>query len=145
MANRIASQMSTCAYDLQLLNGWWIATEAILAGRRLPDDLLDDFLLRLHNGTFVIASDVGTFTIDRLARPAAMDVLLLNGRNRKRCLPAIFERAGGMLRICYDLSGVQRPRQFAATTGTRLFLATYRLATEAVHYDTTGRPIALPR
>jgi len=33
---------------------------------------------------------------------------------------------------------------FAAATGTRLFLATYRLATEAVHYDTAGRPIALP-
>jgi len=64
----------------------------------------------VHNGTFVIASDVGTFTVDRLARPAAMDVLLLNGRHRPRFLPAIFERAVATLRICYDLSGGQRPR-----------------------------------
>jgi len=133
------------ADDLHMLNGWWIATEAMLAGRRLSDDLLDDFSLRLQNGTFVVASDIGTFTVDRLAQPAAMDVLLLNGRNRKRFVPAIFERSGGMLRICYDLSGVKRPRQFAAAAGSRLFLATYRLATEAVHDNTAGRPIALPR
>ena len=46
MANRIAFQRSTPVSDVHMLNGWWIATEAMLAGRRLPDDLLDDFLLR---------------------------------------------------------------------------------------------------
>jgi uncharacterized protein (TIGR03067 family) len=90
--------------------------------------VLAELTLRVQCGRFVLGCDEGTIAIDRQVHPAAMDVVATHGPNRGRYVPAIFEHAGGMLRICYDLSGRQRPGEFKAPLGTRRFLATYRRA-----------------
>jgi uncharacterized protein (TIGR03067 family) len=114
--------------DTSGLNGWWVVTEAKLAGVSLPPDALAELHLRVQSGTFTLGHDEGTIAVNRDVHPAAMDVVATSGPNRGRFVPAIFEHAGGLLRICYDLSGRQRPREFDAPTGTRRFLATYRRA-----------------
>ena len=108
------------------LNGWWVVTEAQLDGVPLPADALADLSLHVHSGRFMLGNDEGTIAINRQVHPFAMDVVATRGPNRGRFVPAIFEHAGGMLRVCYDLSGRERPREFNAPLGTRRFLATYR-------------------
>ena len=115
--------------DTSGLNGLWIVTDAQLAGVALPVDVLAELTLRVDSGTFVLGCDEGTIAINRAVSPATMDVVATGGPNRGRFVPAIFEHAGGMLRICYDLSGRQRPQEFKAPLGSRRFLATYRRAT----------------
>jgi hypothetical protein len=82
--------------------------------------------LLLQSGTFVFGSDSGIIAVDADHRPPALDVVATAGPNYGRFVPAIFEQAAGMLRICYDLSGRERPREFRAPPGTRRFLVTYR-------------------
>src|SRR5919106_5783973 len=114
--------------DTSGLNGSWVPTEAWLSGVLLPRDVLAALTLRVESGRFALGEDEGTIAVNRMVSPAAMDVVATRGPNRGRFVPAIFEHAGGMLRICYDLSGRERPREFKAPLGTRRFLATYRRA-----------------
>ena len=112
--------------DASSLNGRWAAVGAQLDGIGLPTDLLPDLTLHLHAGTFVFGSDEGLIAINRDAHPPALDVIATSGPNRGRVVPAIFEQAGGMLRVCYALVGRQRPTDFKAPHGSRRFLVTYR-------------------
>jgi uncharacterized protein (TIGR03067 family) len=113
-----------------LLDGTWLVTAGQLGGVRLPDNAFDDLTLTLRNGRFELGQDRGRVGLDCCVTPAALDVLIIDGPNRGRFVPAIVERAGGMLRVCYDLGGTQRPATFGAPAGTRYFLATYRRASE---------------
>jgi uncharacterized protein (TIGR03067 family) len=119
--------------DTSGLNGWWIVIDGQLGGVSLPPDVLAELSLRVDGGMFLLGNDEGMIAVNRHVRPAAMDVVATRGPNRGRFVPAIFEQAGGMLRICYDLSGRQRPPAFSAPLGTRYFLATYRRASVAGH------------
>jgi uncharacterized protein (TIGR03067 family) len=116
-----------CA-DAAALNGRWIATDAELGGVRLPGEVLSELTLHLKAGRFVFGNDSGIIAVDLDHRPHALDVVATAGPNYGRFVPAIFEQAGGMLRVCYDLSGRERPREFRAPLGTRRFLVTYRRA-----------------
>ena len=108
------------------LNGCWNAIEACLGGVRLPDDALPHLALRIANTAINFGGEEGIVSVDDTLSPAALDIVATHGRNRGRLVPAIFERAGGMLRICCDLSGTSRPRRFTAPAGSRLLLVTYR-------------------
>jgi uncharacterized protein (TIGR03067 family) len=114
--------------DLSGLNGRWVAVAAELDGLSLPPDVLAELTLDLQSGTFIFGCDQGIVAIDRKARPYSIDVVATRGPNRGRFVPAIFAQAGGMLRICYDLSGTVRPRHFNAPFGSRRFVVTYRRA-----------------
>ncbi len=46
--------------------------------------------------------------------------------NAGKTLPAIYELDADTLRICYDLSGQARPKEFKTTEGTKLYLVTYK-------------------
>ena len=122
------SARSGYADDFSPLNGCWVVTDARLAGLRLPEDVRHEWTLRVHGGRFTLGEDEGTISIDRGAHPAVLELFTTDGPRAGRFLPAIFEQAGGMLRICYDLSGERRPLEFKAPAGTRHLLATYRRA-----------------
>jgi uncharacterized protein (TIGR03067 family) len=113
---------------VSLLDGTWLVMAGQLGGVRLPDNTFADLTLRLRNGRFELGEDCGRIGLDCRVAPAALDVLIIDGPNRGRFVPAIVERAGTVLRVCYDLAGSQRPAAFRAPAGTRYFLATYRRA-----------------
>jgi len=108
------------------IDGWWLPTCAELGGVRLPEEALTDLALRLRHGTFRFGTDEGWTVVNRHATPHALDIVPARGPNRGRVVPAIIDVSGGSMRICCDLSGRSRPEEFAAPTGTRRFLATYR-------------------
>ncbi len=112
--------------ELSGLNGCWAAVGAQLDGIGLPSELLPDLTLHVQSGNFVFGSDEGLLAINRNAHPPALDVIATSGPNRGRVVPAIFEQAGGMLRVCYALVGNERPAEFRAPHGSRRFLVTYR-------------------
>lgn len=113
---------------VSLLDGTWLVMAGQLGGVRLPDNAFDDLTLTLRNGRFELGQDCGRIGLDCRVAPAALDVLIIDGPNRGRFVPAIVERAGTVLRVCYDLGGTERPAAFRAPAGTRYFLAIYRRA-----------------
>ena len=127
-----APLLAADAHDNQSLQGDWIPIKAELGGKPMPDAVLKTIRLKLADGIYdVLAAgepDKGTYEVDAAAAPKSMVIKGTKGPNKGRSIPAIYERAGETLRICYDLSlaGAQRPKDFQSPAGTRLYLVTYQ-------------------
>ena len=70
--------------------------------------------------------DQGTIKLNASAKPKALDITGTEGPNKGKTIPAIYERKGDTLRVCYDLSGRKRPTEFKTEAGTQLFLVEYK-------------------
>ena len=56
-----------------------------------------------------------------------MTITSTNGPNRGKTLLAIYEmKDERSLRVCYDLSGAEYPKEFKAPKGTQHYLVGYR-------------------
>ena len=112
--------------DEDAIQGYWVATEAELGGAKYPDESRKSIKLDLKDGKYALGVDKGTVTLDAKAKPKTMDVVGTDGPNKGKTIPAIYELDGETLKVCYDLSGKSRPTEFKTTTGTKLFLVTYK-------------------
>lgn len=115
--------------DAKALQGKWVPTKAELAGQPMADDVLKTITLKLDDGKYEVhvgdKPDKGTYTLDSTTQPRGMSITGTDGPNRDKTFPAIYELKGDTLRICYDLSGKQRPTEFKTAAGTKLYLVTY--------------------
>ena len=118
--------------DAKAVQGVWKPVKAELGGQPMPDEVLKTITLKLHDDRYVVSVgerlDKGTCTIDASTKPKSMTITGTEGPNQGKTFPAIFELEGDTLRICYDLSGKQRPAEFKSVAGTRLYLVTYHRA-----------------
>ena len=118
------------AKDAASLQGTWLPAEAELGGQKFPDEVRKTIKLVIEGDKYTVTvgaqPDRGTLKLDPSAKPKAMDVTGTDGPNKGKKIPAIYERTGDTLRICYDLSGKARPTEFKTTAGTQLFLVTYK-------------------
>jgi uncharacterized protein (TIGR03067 family) len=116
--------------DAQSIQGNWTPVEAELGGQPMDDAILKTISLKLGNGTYEVyvgdKPDKGTFKIDSSTAPKSMDVTGSEGPNQGRTFLAIYQLKDQRLCICYDLSGVSRPKEFKSKAGTKLYLVTYR-------------------
>ncbi len=115
------------------LEGTWLPASAELAGKVLPDKTRSTIRLVVEGNKYLVSVgktvDQGALIINSRATPKELDIIGTDGPNKGKTIHAIFENDGELLRICYDLSGESRPREFRTTEGTQLFLVTYRKAT----------------
>jgi uncharacterized protein (TIGR03067 family) len=115
--------------DAKAVQGAWTPVKAELAGHPLPDAVLKTISLKLHNGQYDVSvagePDKGTYTMESSTKPKGMTITGTDGPNKGKTFPAIYELAGDTLRICYDLSGKERPADFKTVVGTQLYLVTY--------------------
>ena len=89
-------------------------------------------ILKLDGGKYDVSvagePDKGTYTLNSSTKPKSMVITGTEGPNKGKTFPAIYELEGDVLRVCYDLSGKQRPTEFKTTAGTQLYLVTYHRA-----------------
>ncbi len=116
--------------DADTIQGTWGMAAAELGGKPFPEELRKSIEMTLKGTDYIVSvgrqPDRGTFKLDPLAKPKAIDVTGVEGPNKGRTLPAIYELDGETLRICYDLDGKTRPKEFKSVEGSRLFLVTYK-------------------
>lgn len=112
------------------IQGKWTPTKAELSGKPMNDAILKTISLTMANGRWEVIADgkpdKGTYTVDATTSPAEILIKGTEGPNQGKTFPAIFELHPDTLRICYDLSGKQKPDEFKSTQGTRLYLVTYK-------------------
>jgi uncharacterized protein (TIGR03067 family) len=122
----------TTPHSSDSLQGRWTPTTAVLGGNPFPDQIRASISLVIDGDRYTTtvgpATDLGALVLDPSASPASMDVRGTEGPNAGRTIPAIYECSDDTLRICYDLSGVQRPTTFESPAGTMHFLVTYTRA-----------------
>ena len=116
--------------DAKAVQGSWKPVSAELAGQPMPDAVVKSISLKLDGGQYEVfvgdKPDRGTYTLDSAAKPMGMTVTGTAGPNQGKTFPAIYELKGDTLRICYDLSGANRPTEFKTLAGTKLYLVTYQ-------------------
>lgn len=126
----VVNLLAADRHDNKALRGDWIPVKAELGGTPMPDAVLKTISMKLGDGTYDVsvagAPDKGTYEIDPAAKPKGMVIKGTEGPNKGRVIPAIYELDGKSLRICYDLSGAERPKEFKSVAGTKLYLVTYQ-------------------
>jgi uncharacterized protein (TIGR03067 family) len=120
--------------DDKAIQGSWMPIKAELAGQPMSDAVLKMISLKLTDGKYEVSvggkPDLGTYTLDPNTKPKSITVTGTDGPNRGKTFPSIYELKDDTLRICYDLSGKQRPQEFKSVAGTKLYLVTYRRKAE---------------
>ncbi len=118
--------------DVKEFEGTWLPVSAEMAGEPWPDELLKKMKLVLKGENYTVdidgQIDEGTWKIDPDKSPKSMDIKGTKGPNEGKTYLAIFELKDDTLRVCYDLSGKERPSEFKTKAETQLFLATYKRA-----------------
>ena len=112
------------------IQGTWLPETAELGGKMFPDEVRKTIKLVVKDGKYTVTVgekvDKGTVKLNPSAKPRELDITGTDGPNKGKTFPAIYERDGDTLRVCYDLSGKTRPTEFKTREGTKLFLVTYK-------------------
>lgn len=116
------------------LEGTWMGSTAELAGKKFPDEVTKSIKLELKGDQYSVTvgknPDRGTCKRNPSAKPKTLDITGTEGPNKGRTILAIYERKGETLKICYDLTGKNRPAEFKTAEGSQLFLVEYQLRKE---------------
>lgn len=112
--------------DSKMIEGSWVIVEAELGGQKLPDEGIKGIKLILQEGRYRLQNDQGEYKLNPAEKIKAMDIVGREGPNEGKSFLAIYELKGDRLRICYDLAGKTRPKEFKTEAGTQQFLVTYR-------------------
>lgn len=118
--------------DNAAIDGTWVPADAELAGKKFPDEVRKSIKLVVKGDQYIVTvgaeRDEGTCKRDPSSKPRAIDITSTFGPNKGRTILAIYEHDGDTLRVCYDLTGKDRPKDFSTKKGTQLYLVTYKRA-----------------
>jgi len=112
--------------------GIWKPIAAILGGMRLPPEALEAITLKITGDNYEVTvagegPDKGTCQRDLSTTPKRMTIKSTDGPNRGKTFLAIYEmKDANSMRVCYDLSGKDFPKEFKAPKDTQLYLVGYR-------------------
>ena len=128
-----ADQPTPSGKNIRTPEGTWKPIGAIMGGGRLPKPALDAITLEISGTNYQVTvegekePDRGTSILHTNTTPARMTIVSTNGPNRGKTFLAIYEmKDDRSLRVCYDLSGTEFPKEFKAPNGTMLYLVGYR-------------------
>jgi uncharacterized protein (TIGR03067 family) len=115
--------------EAKQMEGTWKPTEAELAGKKFPDEVLKTMKLVVKNDKYTVTVgkviDSGTVKLEPSKKPKEIDIVGTDGPNKGKTFLAIYELDKDSLKVCYDLSGKARPTEFKTKPDTSLFLVTY--------------------
>ena len=112
------------------VNGTWVPESIEMAGTSLPEEARKGIKLVIKDDKYTVTVrdrvDEGTSKTDASAKPKTLDLTGTNGPNKGRTLLAIYELDGDTMKVCYDMTGKNRPKEFKSPPGSQTLLATYK-------------------
>lgn len=127
-----AARSQDAATERKKLEGAWLPSAAELGENPFDEATLKSMKLVIEGDKYTVTVgkgiDKGMTKIDPSKKPKTMDILGSEGPNKGKTFLAIYELDGDTLRVCYDLTGKNRPTEFKTKKGELLFLATYKRA-----------------
>jgi uncharacterized protein (TIGR03067 family) len=118
------------AADADALDGTWLPSAAELGGKPFPEEVRKTIKLVIQDDKYTVTVgkqvDQGTVKLNPSAKPKELDITGTDGPNKGKTILAIYERDGDTLRVCYDLGGQNRPREFKTEAGSPVFLVIYK-------------------
>ena len=118
--------------DLKAMEGEWTPATGEFGGKPFPEETLKTIKLVLKDDTYTVTVgdkvDRGTVKLDVSKSPKTLDITGTEGPNKGKTFTAIYELSGDTLKVCYNLTGTERPSEFKTKEGTQQFLVTYKKA-----------------
>lgn len=115
--------------DLDLMQGTWNIQSAELSGNPFPPEVSKSIKLTIEGNNYTVVaggnSDKGTCKLNPDVTPKTLEITGVEGPNKGKTILAIYEVKEGELKVCYDLSGKEFPKEFKSLNGTQLFLVSY--------------------
>jgi uncharacterized protein (TIGR03067 family) len=113
----------TPQHDLKTLQGTWTITALEIEGSSMPAGeahivIKGDQFTSISMG----ANYKGTVVIDESQTPKAFDLKFTEGPEQGKVNPGIYELDSKKWRICLNMKGKERPREFATRPGSGLAL-----------------------
>jgi uncharacterized protein (TIGR03067 family) len=112
------------------MNGTWIPSEAELDGEKLPEKVIKSIKLVIKDEKYKVTIgkqvDEGTVTLDLESDPTGMEIKGTKGPNEGKTIPAIYELKDDVLKVCYNLEGEKRPKEFKTTAGSKFYMVSYK-------------------
>jgi uncharacterized protein (TIGR03067 family) len=116
--------------DAKKMDGTWKPVTAELDGKPFSEEVLKTMKLVVADGKYTVTvgeqADEGTVKLDPAKKPCEMDIVGTKGPNKDKTIQAVYELKDDTLRVCYDLTGKARPKEFKTKGGTQLFLVEYK-------------------
>jgi uncharacterized protein (TIGR03067 family) len=116
--------------DMKMLEGTWLPVSGENAGEKFPEEVMKTITLVIKDGKYSVTvgkqPDKGTVSIDATKKPKEMDLVGTEGPNKDKKILAIYEVTDDTLKVCYNLDGKERPKEFKTKEGTKELLFTYK-------------------
>ena len=126
-------------------DGVWKPVAAVLGGVQLPEAAIKAITLKVTDGNYEVTiegegPDKGTCTVDTTTTPKRMTIIGTDGPNQGKTILAIYEMKDDVsMRVCYDLSGTEFPKEFKEPKGSQLYLVGYRRQKEQPAEETSPK------
>lgn len=121
----------------QSLNGTWSVATGMKAGSSIPASALSSMTLMINGSQFEAKSgglvSKGAIGANTLATPPQMEFTINEGSDQGRKVKAIYELAGGELKIAFSESD-----QYPASIGGDALVLTYKSSGGATSLASTG-------
>lgn len=115
--------------EVKKLNGEWSMASMEIMGKAAPEAGFKNTRLINKDGEYHVkaeSDDKGTVSVDATKTPKQMTIKGTEGPNKGKTLLAIYELSGDELKVCYDLSGKEFPKEFKSEAGKLLMYAVYK-------------------
>jgi uncharacterized protein (TIGR03067 family) len=135
---------SALRLELQRLQGGWQAEVAQENGTKSAAEELKGRTLFFGRDTFLFRrSDnllqIGILKLDPAKSPKTVNAIVMRGPQKGEIMLGIYSLEGDTLKICFDVQGEERPKEFTAPTGSgRLFMICKRIRSKDDQPDLSG-------
>lgn len=124
-----AVRADATADEWKQLSGTWKVAAATFNGDDATD-LFKQAVLTIEKGKYTVdfggMTDAGTLTVEPGKKPKQMRITGVEGPNKDKTMPAIYEINGDTLKVCYTIDGKEPPKEFKSTAENKTLLVTYQ-------------------
>jgi len=118
--------------DKDKMQGAWTMTESLRDGEEaIPEEDRKELRLTIKDDkrTIKVRDEVvseATYTLDGTSKPKGITIKVSTGPLKDKELPGIYELDGGKLKICLNLTGKDRPKDFKSEKGSGTLLQVFQ-------------------
>jgi uncharacterized protein (TIGR03067 family) len=114
--------------DQTKMQGSWTVESSVFDGHpAIPDDQIKDFRVVVKGDKRLVMKgdekvSEATYTLDPKAKPKAITVKVSDGPLKGKEIPGIYELDGDTFKVCLNVNGTERPKEFKGDEGSGCML-----------------------
>lgn len=117
---------------LEKIQGTWVLDSLVVEGKEIPQVNLKNTKLTIKGDKYTFVNgDVtnkGVYKVDATKKPMTLDIVVDEGPDKGKTLPAIYEADGDSLKICLSIKGKLRPEAFGSKADSGVVLESWKKA-----------------